>query len=213
MYLYIYSSLANCYIFALTNFKLIFRFWYLSIVACYHNTSSPDHCWWQPLPSSTDLQLHYDIWLVNGSPYTKHVNPFEHQFSFEMHDVVEIHLVFFLLYTFTVPIQLYALNRQKHIMPLILTTAMCMEYVGVVFNFIHVFKFAFDGEGVDLLHVVGNFIDQVAQCVFMLLLLLIVKGWTITRMDLNFRMRLTLFTLWGTYTVGNMALFIIRQVT
>lgn len=49
---------------------------------------------------------------------------------------------------------------------------------------------------------------QAAQCVFMLLLLLIVKGWTITRMDLSGRAKLTLFTIWVTYTVANMALFI-----
>ncbi len=88
-----------------------------------------------------------------------------------------------------------------------------MEYVGVVFNFIHIFKFAFDGVGVDMLKVVGNFIDQMAECLFMLLLLLIVKGWTITRTDLSLRDKIVLFSIWGTYTVANLCLFIWNLVS
>ncbi|ELT95258.1 hypothetical protein CAPTEDRAFT_213971 [Capitella teleta] len=93
-------------------------------------------------------------------------------------------------------------------LPLLLTICLCMEFVGVIFNFIHVFKFAFDGSGVELLKVTGNFIDNVAQCLFMLLLLLIVKGWTITRMSLTMKAKIILFTIWGTYTVSIMALFV-----
>lgn len=84
---------------------------------------------------------------------------------------------------------------------------MVMEYIGIVFNFIHIFKFAFDGVGVEMLHVVGDFIDQIAQCVFMLLLLLIVKGWTITRLGLSMKDKIILFSVWGAYTVANLCLF------
>ena len=130
-----------------------------------------------------------------------------------MHDVFEIHLVFLIVYTVLVPIQLYALSQQKHLLPLILTTCMAMEYVGVIFNFIHVLKFAFDGVGVDMLRVSGNFIDMFAQCLVMLVLLLVVKGWTITRMNLTLRARIFLFTVWGTYTAANLALFIWNLVS
>ena len=183
------------------------------MVACLHNSSGSNEstCFW--MHDTDEIKLDYDVWLVNGDPFTKHVNPFEHQFSFEMHDVFEIYLAFFIVYCFVVPIQLYALTKQKHMLPLILTTCMCMEYIGIIFNFVHIFKFAFDGEGIDLLKVVGNFIDNVAQCLFMLLLLLIVKGWTITRMDLPWRSRVILFTVWATYTVANMALFIWNLVS
>ena len=141
-----------------------FRFWYISLVSCHRNVSSLMNtgCSWA-YNSQQDVLLHYDVWFVNGNPFTKHVNPFEHQFSFELHDVFELYLVFLIVYSFLVPIQLYALARQKHLLPLLLTCCMSMEYVGVIFNFIHVFKFAFDGQGVDLLHVVGNFIDQVSS--------------------------------------------------
>ena len=187
------------------TFVYYFRFWYASLVSCYLNSSIPEHCSWDINPQ--DVEIQYDIWFVNGNPFTKHVNPFEHQFSFELHDVFEIYLAFFIVYTFLVPIQLYALSRQKHTLPLILTTCMTMEYIGIVFNFVHIFKYAFDGVGVDMLHVVGDFIDQIAQCVFMLLLLLIVKGWTITRSGLSVKDKITLFSLWGAYTVANLCLF------
>ena len=136
------------------------RFWYISMVSCYRNTSNVEKCWWAH-NGNQDIQIDYDLWLVNGNPFTKHFNPFEHQFSFEYHDVFEIYLAFFGVYTVLVPIQMYALSRQKHVLPLILTITMCMEYMGIIFNFIHVFKFAFDGTGVNLLKVVGNFVDQV----------------------------------------------------
>ena len=188
------------------------RFWYVSISSCYHNSSDRGQCSWEFDPNK-DTVIDYDIWLVNGHPFQKHFNPFEHQFSFELHDIFEVYLAFFLFYAFLVPIQLYALSRQKHPLPLILTSCICLEFVGLVFNLIHVLKFAFDGLGFELLKVVGNFVDNVAQCFFMLLLLLIVKGWTITRMGLPFRSKVVLFTVWGTYAVANMALFIWNLVS
>lgn len=176
------------------------------MVNCYQNTTDAASC--HRTFSTEDIELDFDLWLVNGHPLKKHYNPFEHQFSFEMHDVFEIYLAFFIAYCFLLPVQFYALTAQKHMLPFLLTTCMLMEFVGIVFNLIHVFKFAFDGQGVDLLKVVGNFIDNVAQCLFMLLLLLIVKGWTITRMDLAWKSRAILFTVWTTYTLANMGLFI-----
>ena len=154
------------------------------------------------------MMLDFDVWFVNGHPFVKHINPFEHQFSFEMHDVFEIYLAFFLVYLFLVPLQCYALHKQKHLLPMLLTMCICMEFMGVVLNQIHVLKFAFDGTGIEMFKVVGNFIDNAAQCLFMLLLLLIIKGWTITRMDLLWREKLVLFTTWTIYTMSTMALFI-----
>ena len=183
------------------------RFWYISLVSCHHNDTDSSACTWT-YDSQRDIVIDYDIWLVNGHPLVKHINPFEHQFSFEHHDIFEVYLAFFIVYSLLVPIQMYALSRQKHMLPVLLTMCMAMEYVGIIFNLIHVLKFAFDGEGVDMLKVVGNFIDGVAQCIFMLLLLLIVKGWTITRMNLSARAKAILFTIWGTYTAASMGLFI-----
>ena len=193
-------------------FYLFYRFWYASFVACHQNSTTQGMCTWTHNDNQS-IEVDYDIWLVNGNPFTKHFNPFEHQFSFEHHDVFEIYLTFFMLYTFLVPLQIYAFTKEKHMLPLILTISVCMEYVGVFFNFVHVFKFAFDGTGVEVLKVTGNFIDQGSQCLFMLLLLLIVKGWTITQRDLMSRSKCMLFVVWISYTIANMALFIWNMVS
>ncbi len=184
-----------------------FRYWYISMVSCYRIPSGDQRCNWT-YDTNQNVTLDYDVWLVNGPPHMKHINPFEHQFSFEHHDIFEVYLAFFIAYCFLVPVQLYALSKQKHLLPFLLTICMSTEFVGVTFNLIHVLKFAFDGIGVDLLKVVGNFIGNVAECLFMLLLLAVVKGWTITRQHLEGRAKAILFLAWGTYTAASMGLFI-----
>lgn len=84
------------------------RFWYLSFVACYRDSN----CSWKPLEE--EFSLDYDIWLVNGNPYSKNQNPLEYQFSFDNQDTVEIYLVFLACYMFLTPLQVYAVMRQKH---------------------------------------------------------------------------------------------------
>ena len=182
------------------------------MVSCYHDTTNASTCFWSYGDDDRAIDIDYDIWFVNGNPEKKHVNPFEHQFSFELHDVFELYLIFFIAYLFLLPVQFYALSIQRHAIPLLLTLAMCLEYLGVFLNFVHVTKFAVDGEGVALLKVAGNFIDMGAQCIFMLLLLLIVKGWTITRMELPWQTKLVLSTVWVAYTAANIALFLWNQV-
>lgn len=52
------------------------------MVAC-HRYDHKQNCTWAYDPD-TNAVIDYDIWLVNGNPYTSHQNPFEYQFSFEM---------------------------------------------------------------------------------------------------------------------------------
>lgn len=187
------------------------RYWYVSMVSCYRDDSNSSACFWS-YDSEQQMTIEYDIWLVNGHPSHKDSNPFEHQFSFELHDIFELYLAFFLAYTFVLPIQLYALSQQRHAIPVLLTTCIGLEYVGVILNFVHVTKFSFDGEGVEAMKVIGNFIDMASQCLFMLLLLLIVKGWNITRQTLPLQAWLVLLSVWCGYSTANVALFIWNQM-
>ena len=50
------------------------------------------------------------------------------------------------------------------------------------------------------------------QCLFMLLLLLIAKGWTITSHRLDAFSKLLLFTVWSAYSAASVALFLWNQV-
>lgn len=62
----------------------MYRFWYLSLVACYRNTSSgnsSDNCNFHHIEEEAELE--YDIWLVNGDPNASSYNPLIYQFSFD----------------------------------------------------------------------------------------------------------------------------------
>ncbi|KFM77746.1 hypothetical protein X975_04532, partial [Stegodyphus mimosarum] len=48
-------------------------------------------------------------------------------------------------------------------------------------------KFAVDGEGFEILDIVGDVMHLLAQSLFMLLLLLLAKGWAITRTELTWK--------------------------
>lgn len=178
------------------------RFWFVSAVSCY---ITADTCVWKHTVDD-DLEIYYDIWFVNGNPDKKHINPFEHQFSFEQHDVLEVHVVFFVLYTILVPLQIYALTKKLHPITKLLTTCMVMEYIGAFSNVIHVVTFAFNGVGVEPLRIAGNFVDTMGQCFLVMLLLLIAKGWTITKPELSHKY--ILFGVWGLYTLIYIFLFI-----
>lgn len=172
------------------------------MVACYRNITN-NNCSW--VRSSQDLEIDYDIWLVNGDPSSKHQNPFEHQFSFEDHDLVESYAVFFLLYIIIIPVWLYAYFKQKHAITKILTASICLEFIGISSNLLHWIIFSANGVGFYVISVIGNAIDMISECLFMLTLLLIAKGWTITKMEITGKP--IVFSIWGLYTILNCVLF------
>ena len=72
-------------------------------------------------------------------------------------------MVYSIAYTLLLPVQVYALNVQRHSLPMLLTSCLAAEYCGVLLSLIHYAKFAVDGEGVNALRLVGSFIDTAAQ--------------------------------------------------
>ncbi|WAR19684.1 TM145-like protein [Mya arenaria] len=182
------------------------RFWYLSLVACQRPSKT---CKWTEI-RTLNIEVDYDIWLVNGDPASKHLNPFEHQFSFEMHDVFEIYAIFFVVYIPTLIVWLYAYLKQVHRITKMLTACIVTEFTGIVFNFLHVFIFSFNGIGASWLKVLGNFLGIFAECLFMLLLLVVAKGWTITTMKLSSKKQI--FCFWGIYTLLNAVFFIMSLI-
>lgn len=177
------------------------------MVACHRET---EHCKWVT-NKSVNAEINYDIWLVNGDPASKHLNPFEHQFSFEMHDVFEIYALFSVLYLITLPVWIYAYKQQVHPITKLLTICISTEFAGVVLNFLHVLIFCINGVGAEWLKVIGNLLGSFAECLFMLLLLLIAKGWTILSMKLLGKRTLVFF--WGIYTALNALFFIVNLVS
>lgn len=105
----------------------IFRFWYISLVSCSRGRPKKQkQCSWSH-NTSLNLEMDYDIWFVNGDPNTKHMNPFEHQFSYELHDVLEIYLTFLVLNGFLLTIQVWVFRQQRHVLIYMLTAILTME--------------------------------------------------------------------------------------
>lgn len=80
------------------------RFWYLTMVSCRLNKT----CDW--VSQNSELELFYDIWLVNGLPTVRTANPFEHQFSFDQQDCAEIYFAALLAFAIVFGIQLHAMR-------------------------------------------------------------------------------------------------------
>ncbi|CAL1527571.1 unnamed protein product [Lymnaea stagnalis] len=181
------------------------RFWYLSLVSCYRDTSGRK-CEWHSSKDS-EITINYDIWLVNGNPSVKGLNPFEHQFSFELHDVFEIHLIAFTSCVIIFLLWIYAFtSNQRHIITCLFTACICGELLSIMMNLTHVSIFAFNGIGAEWLGKIGTLLDLATQCLVMLLLILLAKGLGITTDQ--FKWRSVIFTLWAAYTLLNVFLYI-----
>ncbi|PVD26526.1 hypothetical protein C0Q70_14203 [Pomacea canaliculata] len=181
------------------------RFWYISIASCWRNRTN-NVCKWVPQAMKEEILIEYDIWLVNGNPSSRGLNPFEHQFSFEFHDVFEIHLVAFLLCLLLTLLWSYAFFKQRHLITKLLTVIIGGELLSTLLNLIHVTVFAFNGQGVGWMSKVGTLADIVVQCLFMMFLLLLAKGWAITTNELKWKF--VLLGICGAYTVLNLFLYI-----
>lgn len=181
------------------------RFWYISIVSCVRDRAKKQ-CKWEPTNKREPIIIQYDIWIVNGNPTSKGLNPFEHQFSFEFHDVFEIHLVAFLLIAVIMFLWIYAFLKQQHLITKLLTVVFAGELLSTILSLIHVTTFSFNGVGVEWMNKFGTLVDIVVQCLFMMFLLMLAKGWAITTNEL--RWKSVLFGICGAYTLLNLFLYI-----
>ncbi|XP_039281268.1 integral membrane protein GPR180 [Nilaparvata lugens] len=177
------------------------RFWYLSLVACYRNETT---CEWHHF--NEEAELEYDIWFVNGNPNISSFNPLIYQFSFDRQNTILLYLVFFLCYMVLVPLQMYAVTRQHHPVTKLFTVSLLLEFVGLLFNLLDVTKFSIDGVGYHRIAMAGDILDILSRTTFMLLLLLLAKGWAVTRMELTWKP--LVFTIWFVYGVVHILLYV-----
>ncbi|KAH9376193.1 hypothetical protein HPB48_002563 [Haemaphysalis longicornis] len=168
------------------------RFWYVSMVSCYREGEGKD-CKWKDSVDE-DIPIDYDIWLVNGRPDARSHNVFEYQFSFEQQGSLERVLLFLVLYLVLVGLQVYAVLRQRHLVTRLFTAALSLQLLAFLWTAAHLALFACNGRGVPALGIVGDVLYMLSQSLFMLLLLLLAKGWAITRAELTWKP--VLFCIW-----------------
>lgn len=122
-----------------------------------------------------------------------------------------MYLILVVIYTVMAPLQFSAALRQDHPITRLLTVALCLQFLAVVFTSIHFGVFALNGFGVAPMGYIGDVLEIFAQSLFMLLLLLLAMGWAITRQELT--CKVCIISLWSLYAFVHCLLYIWKKVT
>lgn len=149
-----------------------FRFWYISLVACYRNITT---CTWHHYDSSkfhspanstaseTTHEIKYDIYLVNGNPNQSTSNPLTFHFSFDQQNILEMNLIFFFVYLILVPLQIYAVRIQKHPVTKLFTMSLILEFVSLIFILSYYARYALVGVGNEIYKTAGDILDVLSR--------------------------------------------------
>lgn len=195
----------NQFTYIISNLKQP-RFWYLSFVACYRNLTTCEWDYYDGAPH----KLQYHINLVNGHPTKKHnfYSPFVYHFSYDKQNILEQCLIFFAIYIFLVPIQIFGSKKQTHPVTKLFTLSLIMEFISICLILFHLIKFASDGRGNESLKVAGDIFDILSRTSFMLILLLLAKGWAVTRLEISTAAWVALIVIWISYLILNFVLYV-----
>lgn len=139
----------------------------MAMVACYRNRST---CRWHAYDPArlnnrvpaTDRNMHtinYDIRLVNGNPNQSASHPLTFQFSFDQQNLLEMYLIFLLVYLVLIPMQIYAVRLQKHPVTKLFTISLISEFVSLAFITTHLIYFALNGIGQPDVEAAGDILD------------------------------------------------------
>ncbi|XP_078001072.1 integral membrane protein GPR180-like [Glandiceps talaboti] len=184
-------------------------FWYINMVSCYQNWTSedPEQCSWHH--HEQNINIIYDIWLVNGNPLQPH-NIFYFQFSYPIQGIVAVYLMYAVFY---LPLTIcHTMAHSKYMHPIIKFFTVCLyiEYVSILLIFIHLIIYSQDGSGLPIVFEIGIAMEMLSQCLFIFLLLLLAKGWTITTTRIT--QKKSLVVIWVIYCVLYAVLFIWEMV-
>ncbi|XP_067626637.1 integral membrane protein GPR180 [Eurosta solidaginis] len=204
------------------------RFWYVALVACYRNRSD---CQWHAYDRLKNAQtaenvvkeflaspyginslptpaLTYEINVVNVHPNHSAAHPLTFQFSFDQQNLLEMYMIFLLVYMVLLPVQVYAVRLQKHPVTRLFTLSLTSEFVSLAFITTHLIKFGINGVGMPNLQMAGDILDIFSRTTFMLILLLLAKGWAVTRQQINRTGWIILMSIWVPYCAFQMFLYV-----
>ncbi|XP_011198444.2 integral membrane protein GPR180 [Bactrocera dorsalis] len=182
------------------------RFWYVALTSCYHNRTA---CKWQAYDHlKSHNELNYDIYVVNTHPNNSAAHPLTFQFSFDQQNLLEMYMIFLLVYMVLLPVQIYAVRLQKHPVTRLFTLSLASEFVSLAFITAHLIKFAINGVGMPNMQTAGDILDIFSRTTFMLILLLLAKGWAVTRQQINRTGWIILMSIWVPYCAFQMFLYV-----
>lgn len=215
------------------------------MVACYRNSTT---CTWHYFDakkfrsnyvnSSADFEIDYDIHLVNGNPGQSSANPFTFHFSFDQQYILEMNLIFLVVYLCLVPMQIYAVRIQKHPVTKLFTISLILEFISLLFIMSYYINYTISGVGNESIRSAGEILDifsrvsaglasftasahsdnsffvhlRTLQTSFMLILLLLAKGWAVTRQQITRSNWNLLMSIWIPYCAFHVVLYIWNRV-
>lgn len=188
-------------------------------MACYQNQTT---CQWhahESLPRLSNQSskllntLSYDIHLVNIHPNHSAAHPLTYQYSYDQQNLLEMYLVFLLVYIVLLPMQIYAVRRQKHPVTKLFTLSLLSEFVSLALITAHLIHYAANGVGEPRLQAAGDVLDILSRTSFMLILLLLAKGWAVTRQQISRTGWIILMSIWVPYCAFHVFLYIWDRVS
>uniref|UniRef100_A0AAF5PGE4 GpcrRhopsn4 domain-containing protein n=2 Tax=Wuchereria bancrofti TaxID=6293 RepID=A0AAF5PGE4_WUCBA len=183
------------------------QYWYVIMAACYLDS----YCLWKS--SVKEITVRYDLWLTNGSPLMRYLNPFGHQFSFEEQNSAEIYMLLFILYIVVGFCQWRSviLCNSASVFPRhqLLNCIIVLKAFGLALHCINVITFSFDGQGVFFARFLGEIARLMSTCLLCLLLILLSCGWSFgNSSEILLHAKVVVF--WGLLTSAHFLLFLIN---
>jgi hypothetical protein len=160
------------------DFRFNFRqkkrphYWFLTVSHCDGDSSLP-------------LDVNFDVSFINSG------NRWDKQFSYDEQGLFVITLAFLLLFLCLLGCHFRGLSiwweAEKYIHPILklLTASMCLEAASLFLEFFHLCSFAYNGVGFPSLNSLSKLTDVLSQLLLIAIVILIAKGWTISRVDLE----------------------------
>ncbi|CAG0884590.1 unnamed protein product [Darwinula stevensoni] len=173
------------------------RWWFIAIANC---------------ESQKGLFLDYKIKMTNGLP-----GDFWHEhFSADEFYILRVDIIFFALnvllcfFAFLEAVELKA-RQLLHVTYKLFVTSLILQCVGVLFLVLAYARYGVDGVGWPGIKLTGELLESCSEIIFVLMLLLVAKGYTITRGRLRqgSSVKLTLFMC--AYCLAYATLFIYQQ--
>lgn len=129
----------------------------MALTACYRNRTT---CKWQAYDHlKSHNELTYDIYVVNTHPNNSAAHPLTFQFSFDQQNLLEMYMIFLLVYMVLLPVQIYAVRLQKHPVTRLFTLSLASEFISLAFITAHLIKFAINGVGMPNMQTAGDILD------------------------------------------------------
>ncbi|XP_065207129.1 transmembrane protein 145-like isoform X2 [Planococcus citri] len=173
------------------------RWWFLAI----------SHC-----NATNGLNLKYKFLMTNGSPGEL----WKEHFSADEFYILPLLFTFFVMYILillaTIGCSIELKSRQLlHSTYKLFTLSVVFQEIGIILLCVAYIRYAIDGVGFPGIKTLGRMFESASEISFLLLLLLLAKGYTITRGRLRLASSVKLTIFMCAYVVTTLGLFIFEQ--